>query len=249
MQPNFPHAPVRARRRCFVPGAGGLRGGGAGLRAARRGPSRCLEHAAAGRRQRIGSGSLVARVPGSLAGPTGGAGAGAQPGPGDRAPAPVAARAERDQAASRRGRGGRGRRGVASRSSTALRYPPGLGETRTYRLALDASWEIDVFGGRRRALEAADAQAQAEEGRALRVSLLAELASSYVALRSAQERQRIALDTVASLETARRLAQTLRARPGLGRGGGPGARGAGTGQARRRRCARSRLGWRMRSAC
>ena len=74
-----------------------------------------------------------------------------------------------------------------------------------------------MFGGRRRALEAADAQAQAEEeeGRALRVSLLAELASSYVALRSAQERQRIALDTVASLETARRLAQTRYER-GLG---------------------------------
>ena len=52
-------------------------------------------------------------------------------------------------------------------------------------------------------------------GRALRVSLLAELASSYVALRSAQERQRIALDTVASLETARRLAQTRYER-GLG---------------------------------
>lgn len=128
------------------------------------------------------------------------------------------ARAERDQAASRLGpEAGAGAEASATRSSTALRYPPGLGETRTYRLALDASWEIDVFGGRRRALEAADAQAQAEEeeGRALRVSLLAELASSYVALRSAQERQRIALDTVASLDTARRLAQTRYER-GLG---------------------------------
>ena len=87
-------------------------------------------------------------------------------------------------------------------------------------------------------------------GRALRVSLLAELASSYVALRSAQERQRIALDTVASLETARRLAQTRYER-GLGSAVEAAQARAELelGQAACRRCARSRLGWRMRSAC
>ena len=121
----------------------------------------------------------------------------------------------------------------ASRSSTALRYPPGLGETRP----IDWHW---MPAGRSTcsvvaaALEAADAQAQAEEeeGRALRVSLLAELASSYVALRSAQERQRIALDTVASLETARRLAQTRYERAWARPWRRPGARGLELGQAR-----------------
>lgn len=120
------------------------------------------------------------------------------------------ARAERDQLASRLGPDiGLGGEAAASRSARALTYPPGIGETRTYRLGLDASWELDVFGGNRRALEAADAwaQAEAETARALRVSLLAELASSYVALRSARERQGIARDTVQALAVAQGLAE------------------------------------------
>ena len=90
------------------------------------------------------------------------------------------ARAERDQAASRLGP----EAGAGAEASLRARPRPcairRAWANPDYRLALDASWEIDVFGGRRRALEAADAQAQAEEeeGPALRVSLLAELASS-----------------------------------------------------------------------
>ena len=42
----------------------------------------------------------------------------------------------------------------------------------TYRIGLDASWEIDVFGGIARTVEAADADIQALEDGDLRVLLL-----------------------------------------------------------------------------
>jgi NodT family efflux transporter outer membrane factor (OMF) lipoprotein len=67
-------------------------------------------------------------------------------------------------------------------------------EFNTFRLGLDASWEIDLFGGTRRAVEAAKARTGAAEYTAedLRVSLAAEVARNYLALRSAQLRQVIA---------------------------------------------------------
>jgi len=128
------------------------------------------------------------------------------------------ARAERDQVASRLGPElGAGADASASRSARALDYPPGIGESRSYRLGLDASWEIDLFGGRRRAAEAAQAQAQAveEDEHALRVSLMAEVAASYATLRATQERVLIARDNIASLAAAQHLAETA-CRHGLG---------------------------------
>jgi NodT family efflux transporter outer membrane factor (OMF) lipoprotein len=64
----------------------------------------------------------------------------------------------------------------------------------TFSLGLDASWEVDVFGGVRRSLEASDAElAAAEESyRDVLVSLLAEVAVNYVELRSYQARLRVA---------------------------------------------------------
>jgi len=63
-----------------------------------------------------------------------------------------------------------------------------------YSATLDATWEIDVFGGLRRGLEAADATQEAREAdlRDALVSLIGELALSYVDLRATQERLRIA---------------------------------------------------------
>jgi outer membrane protein TolC len=79
-------------------------------------------------------------------------------------------------------------------SSTTLQYPPGIGAYRTYELGFDASYELDVFGGRRRAEEAADAQVAAsiDDRRSILVSLLAELAADYTRLRGAQLRLSIA---------------------------------------------------------
>ena len=58
----------------------------------------------------------------------------------------------------------------------------------------DASWEIDIFGGTRRAYEAAEAQLDASAYTLADawVSLTAEIASSYVQLRTVQERLTVA---------------------------------------------------------
>jgi NodT family efflux transporter outer membrane factor (OMF) lipoprotein len=71
--------------------------------------------------------------------------------------------------------------------SSPLQRPSGVN---TFRAGFDAAWELDIFGGTRRAIEAADADIEAniEDGRAVLVSLLAELASDYIDLREFQQR-------------------------------------------------------------
>ena len=63
-----------------------------------------------------------------------------------------------------------------------------------YQLSADASWEIDLFGRIRRAVEAADAgvQVSVEDQRAVLVSVLADVAQNYIELRGAQSRLVIA---------------------------------------------------------
>lgn len=86
----------------------------------------------------------------------------------------------------------------ARRSRNAVAFPVRLFDTETYQLGFDASWEIDLFGGRRRALEAATADLQAveEDLRAVRVSLLAELGRNYIDLRATQCRLAIASENL-----------------------------------------------------
>lgn len=59
-----------------------------------------------------------------------------------------------------------------------------------YNLGFDASWEIDLFGGRRRSVEAARAQVQGAEASVAdaQVSLTADVAQAYVNLRDRQRR-------------------------------------------------------------
>src|SRR6185436_6556976 len=60
---------------------------------------------------------------------------------------------------------------------------PGAGrQSNFYQAGFDASWEIDVFGGLRRGLEAADAEVDAsvEARRDVQVTLLAEVARNYI---------------------------------------------------------------------
>lgn len=70
---------------------------------------------------------------------------------------------------------------------------PGVGQDdqNLFSLGLDASWEIDVFGGIRRGVEASDADLAAtiEGERAVLVSLVAEVARNYVELREFQNRR------------------------------------------------------------
>ncbi|HEX7901122.1 MAG TPA: efflux transporter outer membrane subunit [Planctomycetota bacterium] len=62
-----------------------------------------------------------------------------------------------------------------------------------YAAGFDAAWEIDLFGGLRRDVEAAgaDAQAAEEDARAVLVTLRAETARVYVELRGAQRRRAV----------------------------------------------------------
>ena len=63
-----------------------------------------------------------------------------------------------------------------------------------YQVGFDASWEIDVFGGVRRDIEAANADinAEIENRRNALVTLLAEVARNYTELRGAQQQITIA---------------------------------------------------------
>lgn len=85
-----------------------------------------------------------------------------------------------------------------SRTSSTTGNPVNLGERNMFNAGLDASWEIDVFGGVRREVEAADADLQAaEEGRndAL-VTLLAEVCRNYTEVRGYQRRLDVANSSV-----------------------------------------------------
>jgi multidrug efflux system outer membrane protein len=83
-------------------------------------------------------------------------------------------------------------RGLFNPYSTGGRAPSLITpfESSIYQIGFDASWEIDFFGGRRRALEAAtaDVAATAEARNDALVSLLAEIARNYAELRGYQRR-------------------------------------------------------------
>jgi multidrug efflux system outer membrane protein len=80
---------------------------------------------------------------------------------------------------------------VANGLMGLLPSPTRLGDTEAmdlYAAGFDASWEIDVFGGIRRNVESADAAlaATVEDYRGVLVSLLAEVAATYIDIRSLQ---------------------------------------------------------------
>ena len=94
--------------------------------------------------------------------------------------------------------------GFNNRESEKLHWPKGLGEYKTYQFGLEGSWEIDLFGGTRRAIEAADAQTGVveEDKRAAMVALLGELAADYAILRSDQHRLDIARRNISAQSNA-----------------------------------------------
>ena len=73
----------------------------------------------------------------------------------------------------------------------------------------DASWEIDVFGGKRRAVEAAKAQLSGAEfsQRDVLVTLLGEVARNYVHLRGYQRRLAIANENIEAQEKSLGITQ------------------------------------------
>ncbi|MGH8212352.1 MAG: efflux transporter outer membrane subunit [Rhodanobacteraceae bacterium] len=71
----------------------------------------------------------------------------------------------------------------------------------SYQAGFDASWELDLFGGVRRSVEAAGADLGASEAalQDAQVSLFAEVARDYFALRGVQQREAIARRNIANL--------------------------------------------------
>ncbi len=103
----------------------------------------------------------------------------------------------------------------ASRSKTSNQA--GGGGTRDfYDAGFDASWEVDVFGGVRRSVEASQAEVEAATAglEDTQVSLVAEVATNYVTLRALQERLRIARDNLVSQSETLQLTD-WRAQAGL----------------------------------
>ena len=82
-----------------------------------------------------------------------------------------------------------------------------------FQLGLAASWEIDLFGRVRRAVEAADASVAAsiEDQRAVQVALLADVAQSYIAVRGAQSDVRVAQQNLATIDELLELTRARRA--------------------------------------
>jgi NodT family efflux transporter outer membrane factor (OMF) lipoprotein len=68
--------------------------------------------------------------------------------------------------------------------------PLGTDKVNFYNLGFDATWELDLFGGTRRAVEAASTDAEAVEADLAdaHVQLSAEIAQAYIGLRDCQQR-------------------------------------------------------------
>ncbi len=98
---------------------------------------------------------------------------------------------------------GSGTRSRASDNMTGANYgATGNNYSTLYNAGFDASWELDIFGGTRRSVEAADADigAREENLRDVLVSLLAETALNYIDVRTYQAR-------IASVEANARAQQ------------------------------------------
>lgn len=101
--------------------------------------------------------------------------------------------------------GGNGSGSASGSDTTSLNF---------YNLGFDASWEVDLFGGQRRRVEAARASLGAAEAQVAdaQVSLTAEVAQAYVNLRDRQRRIVLAQDIAAKQRQTLTLAQQRFAR-------------------------------------
>ena len=98
------------------------------------------------------------------------------------------------------GTGGTSGGGTTSSGTTPRRSHLASDTTNLYQAGFDAGWEIDVFGGTRRAIEAAHytLDAQVDARRNATITLLSEVARNYIILRGLQQELAIVRDNVAS---------------------------------------------------
>lgn len=82
-----------------------------------------------------------------------------------------------------------------------------------YQMGLDASWEIDVFGGTRRSVEAAEADVRfnVEDQRDVLVTLISEVALAYFDLRGFQREIEIAKENLAAQRRSSEITRRLNA--------------------------------------
>lgn len=118
------------------------------------------------------------------------------------------------------------RQARAQRDVSAAALKPALGGTatarrdlsagnvtgNTFQAGFDASWELDIFGANRSALDASEANARASAASLgdVQVSVAAEVALAYITLRSAQTRLAIARSNLASQLETLQIAQWRR---------------------------------------
>ena len=109
--------------------------------------------------------------------------------------------------------------GIGSTGSTSVSYTPGSQsapprQSDLFHTGLDAAWELDIFGGLQRGVEAADADLAATEEfrRGVLASLASEIALSYIELRTSQNRLEITRKNIeAQANTARITADRFQA--------------------------------------
>jgi len=92
---------------------------------------------------------------------------------------------------------------IASTSSYSSTSIPGV--INRYREGLDASWQLDIFGGIRRGIEAADADlsASVEDAHDIQITLFAEIGVAYMNIRGYQRQIAIAKENLeAQIRTA-----------------------------------------------
>lgn len=96
----------------------------------------------------------------------------------------------------------------ATASGGRTMVSPGA-DSSSFSLGADASWEADLFGGNRRSIEAAraNAQAVAYDLASVRIAIVGEVVTNYVAVRLAQEQLRIARDTLTTLDDNLQIAR------------------------------------------
>lgn len=98
---------------------------------------------------------------------------------------------------------------LGSSASAQRGKADGQSASNSLSAGLDASWEVDVFGGNRSALDASEASARASAASLAdtQVSIAAEVALDYITLRDAQARLAIASDNLASQQETLQITQ------------------------------------------
>lgn len=87
---------------------------------------------------------------------------------------------------------------VDASANAGRNFNSSAADTSSFSIGGDAAWEIDLFGGISRSVQAARADAEGAEFdlATVRTAIISEVAINYVQLRLAQERLRIARDTL-----------------------------------------------------